>query len=221
MISLTESELQSRALSFSFSFFHFLFFFLNFLFIFSHFSFSFIFLHFLSFSFIFFHFLSFPFIFFHFSIFIVSFFHFLSISFIFFHFLSFSFIFFLSGAQNLIFSGLNFVAISLNLSFEKNQFFGQSRGVPFWGFFSFFPPFSFPPFSFFFFFFYIFSFFFFSMGIWQGWQGGRVGIDRFCVNGSRIPKKAEQKSEWGNYLSVHREARASNASWTLNLNPKH
>ena len=111
-------------LSFSIIFVHFLLIFLSFSFICLSFSFiclSFVF-HFLSFSFIFLHFPSFSFIFF----------HFLSFSFIFFHFLSFSFIFFhffsLLGAQNLIFSGLNFVTIS-HSSNVKNQFVGPSRVV--------------------------------------------------------------------------------------------
>ena len=54
------------------------------------------------------------------------FFHVLLCSFIFFHFLSFS----LLGAQNLIFFwGLNFVTISLDSSYVKNQFLGPSRVV--------------------------------------------------------------------------------------------
>ena len=66
----------------------------------------------------FFHFLSFSFIFFHIP----------SFSFIFIHFLSFSLS--LSGAQNLIFFGLNFVTISLDISHVKNQFLGPSRVIP-------------------------------------------------------------------------------------------
>ena len=76
-------------------------------------------------------FFHFSFIFFHLSFIFLSlsciFFHFLLFSFIFFHFLSFSFI--LLGAQNLIFSGLNFVTISFDSSYVKNQFLGPSRGV--------------------------------------------------------------------------------------------
>ena len=81
------------------------------------------------FSIIFLHFLSFSFIFIHLSF---IFFHFLSFSFIFFHFLSFSFIFSFSMpllcAQNLIFLGLNFVTISLDSSYVKNQYLGPSSG---------------------------------------------------------------------------------------------
>ena len=74
----------------------------------------------LSCSFMFFHF---SFMFFHFSSIVLSF---------FFHFPSFSFIFLpfsLLGAQNLIFLGLNFVTISLDNSYVKNQFWGPSRVV--------------------------------------------------------------------------------------------
>ena len=82
-------------------------------------------LHFIFFIFSFFHVLPFflfcflfLFLFFSFSI---IFYHFLSFSFIFFHFLSFALS--LLGAQNLIFFlGLNFVTISLNSSYVKNQF---------------------------------------------------------------------------------------------------
>ena len=62
----------------------------------------------------------------------------------FFHFLSFSLS--LLGAQNLIFFGLNFVTISLDSSYVKNQFLGPSRvvGAPvgprFLFFLLFFPP---------------------------------------------------------------------------------
>ena len=126
------------------------------------------FFHFLSFSIVFVRFLLFVFhlsficlsFFFHFSfIFLSFFFHFLSFSFIFFHFLSFSFIFFhflsfsfsLLGAQNLFFLSLNFVTISLDSSYVKNQFLGPSRVVAPFG------P-SFPLFLPFFFFFFL-SFF--------------------------------------------------------------
>ena len=72
------------------------------------------------------------------------FFHFLSSSFIFFHFLSFS----LLGAQNLIFFGLNFVAISLDSSYVKKSIFGPISGGgtplgPLFLFFLFFLPFFF------------------------------------------------------------------------------
>ena len=80
----------------------------------------------------------FPFFrFLHFSSFYSMFFHSLSCSFmffIFFHFLSFSFFsfffffFFLSGAQNLIFLGLNFVTISFNFSVKKNNFSAGLEG---------------------------------------------------------------------------------------------
>ena len=54
-----------------------------------------------------------------------SLFHFVLPSFLFF---AFSFFFFnLSVAQNLIFLGLNFVTISLNISFVKNHYLGPSR----------------------------------------------------------------------------------------------
>ena len=86
-----------------------------------HFSCSFIF----SFLFMFFHVLSCPSMFVHVSF---IFFHFLSCSFIFCHFLLYSF--FLSGAQNLIFFGLNFDTISLDSSYVKNQFLGPSRAAP-------------------------------------------------------------------------------------------
>ena len=71
--------------------------------------------------------------FFHFFIFL-QFFNFLSFSlsflFLFLCFFSFSFIFFFFvGAQNLIFLGLNFVTISLDSSYVKNQFLGPSRVV--------------------------------------------------------------------------------------------
>ena len=103
-----------------------------------------------SFFFIFFHFLSFSFIFF----------HFLSLSFIFFHFLSFSLS--LLGAQNLIFFlGLNFVTISLDSSYVKNQFLGPSRGVPHWTLFSFCSYFFFSPVFLSFFLLLIFSIFLF------------------------------------------------------------
>ena len=82
-----------------------------------------------------------------------------SFSFIFFHFLSF----FLSslGAQNLFFWGFNFVTISLDSSYVKNQLLGPSRVVPLWALFSFFSYFVFLPFFclFFLLFFYFFSFF--------------------------------------------------------------
>ena len=84
------------------------------------------FFHVLSCSFIFFHFLSFSFTFFHFLSLSFIFFHFLSFSFIFFHFLSFSFFVFV-GCSNLIFLGLNFVTISLDSSYVKNQILGPSR----------------------------------------------------------------------------------------------
>ena len=82
--------------------------------------------HYRSFSFMFFHVLSCSFIFFHFLSFSFIFFHFLPFSFIFCHFLLYSF--FLSGAQNLIFFGLNFDTISLDNSYVKNQFFGPISG---------------------------------------------------------------------------------------------
>ena len=100
------------------------------------------FVHFLSFSIMFFHFLSFSFIFF----------HFLSFSFIFFYFLSL----FLLGAQNLFFLGLNFVTISIDSSYVKNQFWGPSRVVPFGLSFPYVPPFFFLPFVVFFLVFFIF-----------------------------------------------------------------
>ena len=107
------------------------------------------------------HFSSLFVIFRHFSSFSVMFFHVLSCSFMFFHVLSFSFS--LLGAQNLIFSGLNFVTISLDRSHVKKQFWGPSRVVhPFGPSFPFFPPFFSPVFFFFFFcflFFHVFSFF--------------------------------------------------------------
>ena len=63
------------------------------------------------------------------------------ITFIFFHFLSFSFnlIVFVGCSKSDFFLGLNFVTISLDSSFVKNQFLGPSRGVPLWALFSFFP----------------------------------------------------------------------------------
>ena len=72
----------------------------------------------------FFHVLSFSFIFFHFLLVSFIFFHFLSFSFSIFCFLSFSFFCFsfLSGAQNLIFWGLNVVTISLDSSKKKSIF---------------------------------------------------------------------------------------------------
>ena len=100
---------------------------------------------------------SFFFSFFHFFIFshLFHFFHFLHFppfSFIFFHFLSFS----LLGAQNLFFLGLNFVTISLDSSYVKNQFLGPSRVVLFLFFLLVFLPF----FVFFLaYYFFIFSFF--------------------------------------------------------------
>ena len=183
---LSFSFMFFHVLSCSFIFFHFSFIFFYLSFIFFHF--SFIFFHlsfmFLSFSFIFFHFLSFSFsllgaqnlIFSGLNFVTISldssyvknqflgpsrvfFFHFLSfvfhVSFIFFHFLSFSFS--LLGAQNLIFSGLNFVTISLDSSYVKNQFLGPSRVVPPWALFSFFSYFFSPVFLSFFLLF-IFSF---------------------------------------------------------------
>ena len=73
--------------------------------------------------------------FFHFFIF-----HILSFSLIFFHFLSFSLS--LLGAQNLIFLGLNFVTISLDSSYEKqNKFWANLGWYPFGPSFPFFPPF--------------------------------------------------------------------------------
>ena len=92
-----------------------------------------------------------------------------SFSFIFFHFLSFPFIFFffVSGAQNLIFFlGLNFVTISLESSYVKNQFLGPSR-VPLWALFSFFSYFFFLPFFCLFscFLFFIFSHFLFIFSV--------------------------------------------------------
>ena len=99
--------------------------------------FSFMFLHFPSISFNFLHFpsISFNFLhvpacscmFLHVPSFSLIFSHFLSCSFIFFHFLSFSLS--LLGAQNLIFWGLNFVTISLDSSYVKNQFLGPSGVV--------------------------------------------------------------------------------------------
>ena len=93
------------------------------------------------------------------------FFHFLSFSFIFFHFLPFSFIFchfllysfFLSGAQNLIFFGLNFDTISLDNSYVKNQFLGPSRVAALWALFSSFSYFFVPFFVFFLLFIFSFS----------------------------------------------------------------
>ena len=72
------------------------------------------FFHVLSFSIIFHHVLSFSFIFYHFCHFLSFFFHFLCLYW---------------GAQNLIFLGLNFVTISLDSSYVKNQFLGPSRVV--------------------------------------------------------------------------------------------
>ena len=95
-----------------------------------------IFLHFLSFSFIF----SFPFI--DFSLF----FHFLS--FTFFHFL----FLFVGCSKSDFFVGLNFVTISPDSSYVKNQFWCPSRGVcahPFGPSFPFFTPFFSPVFCFF------------------------------------------------------------------------
>ena len=69
------------------------------------------------------------------------FFHFLSLSFTFFHFLSFSIIFydFLSFSLSFVgcsksdfFLGLNFVTISLDNSYVKNQFLGPSRVGTLW-----------------------------------------------------------------------------------------
>ena len=79
------------------------------------------FLYFLSFSFIFYHFLPCSFILF----------HFLQFSSIFSHFLSFSFIFFVfvGCSKSDFFLGLNFVTISLDSSYVKNQFLGPSRVV--------------------------------------------------------------------------------------------
>ena len=89
-------------------------------------------------SFIFFHFLSFHFILF----------YFLSFSFIFLHFPSFSFIFLnfpcLCWVLKIFFLGLNFVTISHDSSYVKNQFLGPSRvvgnpfGPPVFLFFSYF-----------------------------------------------------------------------------------
>ena len=87
------------------------------------------------------------------------FFHFLSFSFIFFDFsFSFSFIFFVfvGCSKSDFFLGLNFVTISLDNSFVKNQFLGPSRVVhPFGPSFPFFPTFFFSRF------FCLFSCFFF------------------------------------------------------------
>ena len=100
---------------------------------------------FLSFSFIF-HFLFL--ILFHFSFF---FFHFLSFSFIFFHFLSFSFSFSFCWVLKIwFFLGLNFVTISLDSSYVKNQFLAPSLGVLLWALFSFFFLLCFSPFFVFF-----------------------------------------------------------------------
>ena len=118
-----------RVKPFFFIFLSFFIIFLHFFVFFSFFSF-FIFFHFLSFSIIFFHFLSCSFIFFHFLLF----------SLIFFHFLSFFFIFFVfvGCSKSVFFLGLNFVTISLDSSYVKNQFWGPSRVVPLWALFSFF-----------------------------------------------------------------------------------
>ena len=58
----------------------------------------------------------------------------------FFHVLSFSFIFFVSVgfSKSDFFLGLNFVTISLDNSYVKNQFLGPSRVVPLWALLSFF-----------------------------------------------------------------------------------
>ena len=108
----------------------------------------------------FFHVLSLSFIFFHFLTCSFMFFYCLSLSFIVFHCLSFSLS--LLGAQNLFFLGLNFVTISLDNSYVKNQFVGPSRvlATPLWALFSFFFPSFFSRFLSFFLLF-ICSFFFF------------------------------------------------------------
>ena len=73
----------------------------------------------------------------------------------FFHFLSFSFIFFFFvGCSKSDF--FNFVTISLDSSYVKNQFLGPSRVVPLWALFSLFPTFFLP-------FFVLFSCFLFSI----------------------------------------------------------
>ena len=82
------------------------------------------------------------------------FYHFLSFSIIFYHFLSFSFIFFhfLCWVLKIcFFLDLNFVAISLDSSYVKNQFLGPSRvaGNPFGPYFPFFSYFFLPFFVFF------------------------------------------------------------------------
>ena len=104
-------------LSFSFFFFDFL-------------SFCIIFLHFPTFSFMFFHFLSCSLMFSHVLSCSLMFSHVPSCSFMFLHFPSFSFIFFV-GCSKSDFLGLNFVAISHDSFYVKNQFLGPSRGAPF------------------------------------------------------------------------------------------
>ena len=117
------------------------------------------FLHFLSFSFIFFHFLTFSFIFFLFLSFSIIFFQF---SLIFFQ----IFFVFVWCSKPDFFLGLNFVTISFDSSFVKNQFLGPSRvvvGTPLGPLVLFFPIFScFIYIFFFFFFFFFFNFFIFS-----------------------------------------------------------
>ena len=102
--------------------------------------------HVLSCSFMFFHVLSCSFTFFH-VLHVLScsfmFFHVLSCSFMFFHFLSFSFIFFVfvGCSKSDFFLGLNFVTISLDSSFVKNQFLARLGRYPFRHSFPFFPTF--------------------------------------------------------------------------------
>ena len=78
----------------------------------------------------FFHGLSFSFIFVHFLFFSFIFFYFLSFSYILLHFLLFSFILFVFvGCSNSdFFLGLNFVTISFDRCYVKNQFFGPISG---------------------------------------------------------------------------------------------
>ena len=94
--------------------------------------------------------------------FIFSFFHFSSFSLVFYHFHSFSFIFifFVGCSESDFFLSLNFVTISLDNSYVKNQFLGPSREVPLWALFSFFSTLFFSRFLVFFLAFY-FSFFLF------------------------------------------------------------
>ena len=77
----------------------------------------------------FFHVLSCSFMFFHVRSCSFMFVHVRSCSFMFVHVLSFSFIFFHVGcSKSDFFLGLNFVTISINTSYKKNQFLGPSRG---------------------------------------------------------------------------------------------